>query len=299
MVLKAAGFFAAMSAIGIPTTRQATAQSGGTLAGTWIEAENVGGFTATQDASVFQADFPFYAAAPHWHGDAGPGLVEMSFSADGVSYTEPILVGQAIADAGPDDRDGRAFGELVFTDASSFIQYRPLDVDGNPTQLAGLAFTYIDATGGPTVDDVFAAAVAPSIDRPPVVSRAQWGAGLAYGGTDQAPSRWSPSYRTVEHVIIHHTVTPNFQSPLVAMRSIHYYHAITRGWGDIGYNYLVDYLGNVYEGRYGGENVIAGHAFQYSRGSAGIATIGTFSFNSATADAQAALIWITAWAGRN
>jgi uncharacterized protein YraI len=86
---------------------------------------------------------------------------------------------------------------------------------------------------------------------------------------------------------------------MVEIRSIHYYHAVTRGWGDIGYNYLVDYMGNVYEGRAGGDDVVGGHAFQYARGSAGICTMGSFTASSATPETIAGLTWISAWAARN
>src|SRR5690606_23330400 len=80
--------------------------------------------------------------------------------------------------------------------------------------------------------------------------------------------------------------------------SIHYYHAITRGWGDIGYNYLVDFMGNVYEGRVGGDNVVGGHAYQYAHGSSGICVMGAYSVASATPEMLAGLTWITAWAAR-
>ncbi|HEX2173234.1 MAG TPA: N-acetylmuramoyl-L-alanine amidase, partial [Dehalococcoidia bacterium] len=45
----------------------------------------------------------------------------------------------------------------------------------------------------------------------------------------------------------------------------------------MGYNYLIDRYGNVYEGRYGGDNVVAGHALCYNRGSVGIALLGDFT----------------------
>ena len=114
----------------------------------------------------------------------------------------------------------------------------------------------------------------------------------------QRHGQWPSEYQTVEHVIVHHTVTPTFQDPLVAVRAIYYYHAVERGWGDIGYNYLVDHMGNVYEGRYGGENVVGGHAYQYAHGSSGIGLLGDFSAPTTTPEAQAGLVWITAWVGR-
>src|SRR5699024_11679115 len=65
-------------------------------------------------------------------------------------------------------------------------------------------------------------------------------------------------------------------------------------WGDIGYNYLVDFMGNVYEGRIGGDNVVGGHAYQYAYGSSGICEMGSFKTEPPTPEALAGLIWITA-----
>lgn len=293
-----------MAAVGGTIPRLVRAQqSQGTRANTWYEPQNVGSFAAASEPRVLPADFTFYAVAPHWSGAVDfPGFVEMSFSPDGQSWSDPLTVAEANVDAGPPDRDNRRFGQLALIDGANFIQYRSFDEVGNPTSLADLAFTYIDATGGPTIDDVYSAALTPSVDRPPIISRELWGADERYRHVDQDPSnpiQWPPDYQMVEHVIIHHTVTPNFQDPLVAIRSIYYYHAVTRGWSDIGYNYLVDFMGNVYEGRYGGDDVIGGHSYQYALGSSGIGTIGTFSSIAETPEAQAGLIWITAWVGRN
>ncbi len=82
------------------------------------------------------------------------------------------------------------------------------------------------------------------------------------------------------------------------MRSIYYYHAVTKGWGDIGYNFLVDRNGVVYEGRFGGENVVGGHALKYNYGSLGIGVIGSFATTPDPAPAEAATIALTAFKGR-
>jgi uncharacterized protein YgiM (DUF1202 family) len=285
-----------MLAIPVSTSRRGLAQSAGTVAGEWSQPANIGGANAMLG---FTADFPFHAIAPHWSGETDfPAAVEMQLSADGEIFSDPLIVGPASVDAGPKDRDGRVFGHLISTDTATSVRYRGLDADGNDAGIPGLSFTYIDATGGPTLGDISPSTLNPSLDRPPIVSRDEWGANLAYGGSDRGASEWTPQYQTVEHVIIHHSETPSFRDPLAEIRSIHFYHAVTRGWGDIGYNYLVDFLGNVYEGRIGGENVVGGHAYQYAHGSAGICSMGSFSLENSTPEAIAGLTWITAWAGR-
>lgn len=293
-----AGFLAMASASSSATSTiaQEAEPSGETLAGEWVQPDSVGG----GDALAFEADFAFNAVAPNWPGDTPfPAAVEIQLSSNGVTWSEPVVVGPAHTDAGPIDRDGRIFADLLFTEEASIVRYRGLDADGNVIAIPGLAFTYINAKAGPRISDIGGSGGTPTNSRPPIIGREEWGAELAHGGADRGEIEWIPEYETVKHVIVHHSETPRFRDPLVEIRSIHYYHAITRGWGDIGYNYLVDFLGNVYEGRAGGENVIGGHAFQYARGSAGICAMGSFSMESSTPEAIAGLTWITAWAARD
>lgn len=308
VVLKAAAALGAMTVRGATAGREVVAQDGSarTRASRWVEADNRQPFSAASILSDFQTDFRFYAIAPHWGGDGDPSAsVEMRFSSDGTTWSEPVTVGAASDSAARSDRDGRIFGQLaVLADGARHVRYRTLDASGNPTTLPSLAFTYIDATDatdGPSSQDVGRTAATPTVAPPPIISRAAWGADERYLHVNQDLSKpivWPPAYQTVEHVIIHHSATPNFQDPLTTVRSIYYYHAVERGWGDIGYNYLVDWQGNVYEGRVGGENVVGGHAYEYSHGSSGICTIGDFITVEPTAEALAALIWITAWSGR-
>ena len=72
------------------------------------------------------------------------------------------------------------------------------------------------------------------------------------------------------------------------VRNIFYYHTVSKPWknyrgkelsigfGDIGYNYLIDPNGNIYEGRSGGNGVIGGHVYGFNTGSVGITVLGTY-----------------------
>jgi hypothetical protein len=303
-MVKAAAAFAALAAAGgaarsgLGLTGARAQNAGGTRARRWVAADNV----TVAEANGFRtiaAEFPFYAVGGSWAGSFGTDAVlEFRFSSNGKTYGPAVRSGPALVDAGRPDRDNRIFVELVFTNGARFIRYRVLDGGGNPVDAPGVEIVYIDATNGPHANDIVSPASLPTLQQPPVVSRAGWGADESYR-FDAYGEIWPPEYQKVEHVIIHHTATPNDVDGPTQVRSIYYYHAVERGWGDIGYNYLVDRNGTIYLGRIGGPNVVGGHAYKYSYGSSGIGTIGTYSVVDATEAAQAALVALSAWIGRN
>ncbi|MBU1992601.1 MAG: SpoIID/LytB domain-containing protein [Patescibacteria group bacterium] len=90
---------------------------------------------------------------------------------------------------------------------------------------------------------------------------------------------WPLQYaEKVTKFILHHTATDIVNEEAVkSIKDIYHYHAVKRGWGDIGYNYIIDREGSIYEGRYGGEGVVGGHAGIGNIGSIGIAVLGTYS----------------------
>ena len=248
---------------------------------------------------AFTADFPFYALAPSWSGEGDPAAtVELLWSADGATWSEPLWIGLS-GHFGKPDRDGRHIGGLVSTPGAQFLQYRTYDGAGNPAALPGFEIDYIDASAGPSLEQVANPAIAPMFAPPPIIGRAAWGAdeSLRFGkGSNEI---FPVEYQPVEHVIIHHADTANFNDPVLEMRSIYYFHAVTRGWGDIAYNYLVDFMGNVYEGRVGGETAIGCHAEGYNAGSAGVCLMGRFFQDDTTPEMHNAIVWIASWAARN
>ncbi|MFB7714789.1 peptidoglycan recognition protein [Streptomyces sp. NPDC056105] len=109
---------------------------------------------------------------------------------------------------------------------------------------------------------------------PRIVPRAKW-----LTDTDRRPpARYAAR---VTAVFLHHTDSPNGYDCADTPRIIHYLYtgqAGGRNWDDIGYNFLVDRCGTIYEGRAGGVDkaVVGAHAQGFNKGTAGIAAIGTF-----------------------
>jgi hypothetical protein len=128
---------------------------------------------------------------------------------------------------------------------------------------------------------------------PAIVTRAQWGA-------DEAYRAGPPSYGVVRCAFVHHTVSANTytraQAPAL-VRGIYYYHTQVNGWRDIGYNFLIDRFGTIYEGRYGGVTraVIGAQVLGFNSMSTGVALIGTFDSVAPSPAAMASLEQLLAW----
>lgn len=156
-----------------------------------------------------------------------------------------------------------------------------------------LTYTFIDAgvtTNAPR-PQAMVQGTPSDVPKPVVVSRADWGA-----PEGEVSPRWTPKYRRVTNIIIHHTATPNNDTDWAArVRAIWYYHANTRGWGDIGYNYIIDPNGVIYEGRAGGDDVEAGHAYPFNTGSMGVSLLGTYTTVAPSNAAQSSLVNLVAW----
>ena len=113
----------------------------------------------------------------------------------------------------------------------------------------------------------------------PVTTRAEWGANASY-------MTWDPEYASAGHVVVHHTAGTNSYSAgqsASVVRGIYYYHAVTLDWGDIGYNFLIDKFGAVFEGRSGsvaapgGRMSVGAHARGVNTGTMGLSMMGDYS----------------------
>jgi hypothetical protein len=107
---------------------------------------------------------------------------------------------------------------------------------------------------------------------------------------------WPLSYSKEVHLLVaHHTalyVSDDSRDPAERMRALYQYHAENRGWGDIGYNYVIDEKGQIYEGRTGGRNVVAGHAYCNNVGTIGISLMGNFDLEQPSQSQVQSLQWL-------
>lgn len=167
---------------------------------------------------------------------------------------------------------------------------------GNPNDVR---VHFIDATGrsrplAARLRDLVGTAAVSASPMPRILSRAEWGA-------DESLRNCGPSYAShLKGAFLHHTATSNSYSPdesAAIVRSIYYYHTQINGWCDIGYNFLVDRYGVVFEGRYGGIDraVVGAHAGGFNTGSTGISFIGDFVNVDPTIAGLNSIIQLLGW----
>jgi hypothetical protein len=225
-------------------------------------------------------------AGLRWSGHAHPRIELRARRANG-RWTEWLPIGHA-HDHGP-DADGRAGAtDPVWLGRSSQVELRldrPVD---------GLTLHTV-RTDGVSRRPLAAAArrrQAPG-DLPTIVTRAEWGG-------DRLRTRGTPAYGTVEMAFVHHTVNANDYGPEDSagiVLAIAKYHINSNGWNDVGYNFLVDQYGQIFEGRAGGmdQPVIGAQAQGFNSVSTGVANIGTFEDVPQSDAAVNAMAKLIAW----
>ncbi|WP_051113669.1 peptidoglycan recognition protein family protein [Streptomyces davaonensis] len=130
--------------------------------------------------------------------------------------------------------------------------------------------------------------------RPRIVTRRGWGANESWR------ERKFVYTKKVKAAFVHHTASGNgytcSQAPSV-IRGIYRYHVMSMGWRDIGYNFVVDKCGNLYEGRAGGvaKPVLGAHTLGFNTHSMGIALLGSHATSKPSAAAVKAVARLTAW----
>jgi hypothetical protein len=231
------------------------------------------------------APFRFNMVGLHWKG---PGTVWFRTALERGKWNE-WQPGQPededLPDAGSPEaaaRVGWNLGNPYWTGAARYIEYRLV---GRVTRLRAHFLWSEPAEAAP---------VAARASAPAIIRRSEWGA-------DESIVRAPPWYADrLRLAIVHHTAGTNdytaAQSAAI-VRGIQRYHVLANGWNDIGYNFLVDKYGQVFEGRGGGiaQPVGGAHAQGFNTGSTGVAVLGTYSTRDITTAARSALVKLLSW----
>ncbi len=129
--------------------------------------------------------------------------------------------------------------------------------------------------------------------KPNHITRIQWGTTFNLTSDIYIPPA---AYTPVTHLIVHHSAGNNTSSNWSAVvASIFDFHVNTNGWQDVGYNWLIDPNGIIYEGRGGGDNVRGAHMCGYNNNTMGVCVLGNFELIEPTEDAIEALERLLAW----
>lgn len=263
----------------------------------------INGVRQTQFAHLV-ASAPFTVAGLTWNGLTGtPHLQLRALTASGWS---------AWTDA---DADGAGTGaggsDAIFTGSATRVEVRGYGVGGASAR--GLKVSLINSTATAADQQVATASVArisatrqavysgPTYATPPtIITRAQWGADeslVRYNGS----SCVTPTYdQTIKAAVVHHTDGSNnytaAQSAAI-VRGIYAFHVKDRGWCDVGYNFLVDKYGQIFQGRHGDMTlaVHGAHATLWNTNTVGVSVMMNSDTAPITAAAQNSLARVIAW----
>ena len=293
------------------TRRSLLASAAGAVAGGMVRPRGVFAAQAGPPRPVFEE---------RWLGPLGPGgtTVTLRRVADlvGVEWQSPAAAGVQLRFRGADGNwsrwvsagdhghgpeapraDGRHVGDPVWTGGTTKLQVRA------GRTLSGVRLHLLDVSGGlgarrqagalAATAALAMPVLAAGAGQPPIIARRVWAGGIS-------PPARSPEYGDVRMGFVHHTDNPNgYRAAEVPamLRAIYAFHRFVNGWNDIGYNFVIDLYGRIFEARAGGidEPVVGAHAGGYNLVSSGVAVLGTFASVAISSAARNALEELLAW----
>jgi hypothetical protein len=242
----------------------------------------------------------FRAVGVSWAADPAVGTVSVAVRVRPVggpwSSWQTVASDEAAATGAGAPAGARAGGDLVWTGPATAVEVAVTCLDGTPP--GDVTIDLIDplkvAADSSPAGSVPSGTAHAGLAMPTVHSRASWGA-------DERRMSWPPSYAPrIKAITLHHTATANGYAASDVpgiLRSIYQFQAISRGWGDVGYNVLVDRFGRMWEGRTGGltRPVIGAHAGGFNSGTAGISMIGDYTSKAVEPAVRESVARFAAW----
>jgi hypothetical protein len=233
--------------------------------------------------------------------------LEVRASADGATWTDwgGVHPNDDLVDAA--DAADVFWSSTIYTGLSAYWQLRvtlKTAPDGAAPVFHEVTVNTVDARGPSPSASRPAAPAGNSVSRPGFVSRADW------GGSSVLNNSVAPTWYPANHLVVHHTADPNTlrsgeSSWADRVRAEWSFHTYSRGWGDVGYNWLIAPDGVIYEGRNGSSDFdrdSVGFHDTGNKGSMGVAMLGTFGSGVPnvtpivpTEAAQDAVVRMLAW----
>jgi flagellar hook assembly protein FlgD len=244
--------------------------------------------TLSHEHQLRRAPFGFDMVGLHWRGSGSVWFRTRSAVGSWSPWQPARPEGEDIPDRNTAEARAQPawkLGNPYWTGRSDAIEYR---LTGKVTAL----HAYFIRSPVEAIDQPFRSLARAT--RPGIITRTEWGA-------DESIVRAPPYYADrLRFAVVHHTAGTNSytaaQSAAI-VRGIQRYHVLANGWNDIGYNFLVDKYGQVFEGRGGGidRNVVGAHAEGFNTGSTGVSILGTYSSSRISRAARSALVKLLAW----
>ena len=208
-------------------------------------------------------------------------------------YPLPSSDGHAPDPGSTEEAEQRDGTEPLVVPESDGVQVRVDTEEG--TEVDDLRVDLIDPGVSPA--DASAGSTAPSsaeaATQPRIYTRAEWGA-------DERLRGRTVEYGQIQAGFVHHTVNTNGYQPEdvpAIIRGIYAFHVKSRGYRDVGYNFLIDKWGRIWEGRYGGidKPVTGAHTYGHNDDAFAASTIGTYTDTEPTAATLDAYARLFAW----
>ncbi len=259
----------------------------------------IGALTGESPALAIERRFALVGVS--WEGPAGARIDLRARMPDGAwsRWARASVLGH---DGDGEDARDRLFGEPLWAPGADYVQLR------TSQPLSGVRLQFVEvalagagvaaaAARGPGAGVAAALPLAAPLlaagpGAPPIIARTAWSQGAPPGG--------APAYGDVRLAFVHHTDNLNGYSAAevpAMLYAIYLYHRYVRGWKDIGYNFMIDAFGRIWEARAGGvdQAVVGAQAGGYNLESTGVAMLGTYSGVLPSAAALAALERLLAW----
>jgi putative cell wall-binding protein len=224
----------------------------------------------------------FQTVGATWPAAISADVPELQFRARGVDGTWSPWTHLEPNPDGPDSGSAIGGTQAAYVGQSDAVQLATVDSTQEVPDGVELKLVSSDQVTSSEAQTAGTMAAAERVDAPTVVTREEWGAAPQCADPEGGPT-WFAAPGGLKGAVVHHTVNSNnYDTPAEAMQAIRNdqeYHQEGRGWCDIGYNFLVDKWGNIYEGadRSIEQPIIGAHAAGTNTGTVGVSMIGTFS----------------------